>query len=261
MRVRAASIQMSVGNDTAKNLLTAERLLNEAASKGAEIVCLPEYFSFPQTQSLHDASLIRDETIELLENVSKNHEIIIAGTMIDDGFNSCLIYENGELIGRQSKVHLTEAEEALGLRGSERFTAIESSVGTLGALICADVLYPEVGRILGLKHVDIVFNPVTSFVRGHDITRQARRSLYIARAYDNGCFILKTGGFGRSILGDKLVGRSLIASPWGIIASASDENKAQVVIADLNLDLLRNVRAGNYSLRKRVKRAYMPLIE
>lgn len=263
----AASIQMRVGRSLDENLSEAGRLIAEAVDRGAEVACLPEYFSTPgvTVPSKSTQDKVYKRTLEFLRDASKAHEIILAGNTIElreDGYyNSCFIFECGLQIGKHTKVHLTEGEGRFGLKNGKDFSVFESKIGTIGVLICADVLYPEAGRILGLKGADIVFNPVVSFFKEEDITKGARNSIFISRSYDNDFFILKAGSVGKSPFGSKIAGRSLIASPWGILASAKDEFKSEVLLAALDMKLLKKIRKENYSLYRRVKEAYSPLVK
>jgi predicted amidohydrolase len=261
--VIAASIQMRVGYSSEEVYSEVKGLIEDAASRGADVICLPEYF-FGLSRS-YEATYER--TIEFLADTSRDYDLIIAGNVIERStrecgyYNTCLVYENGRLIGRQRKVHPTENEERFGLKRGDSFDVIKSGVCTLGVLLCADILYPEACRVLGLKGAEIVFNPVVSTYKDDDITKDARRAMFISRSYDNCYFLIKAGGVGRSPFGKEIVGRSLIAAPWGILASAKDERKTGVILANLDFDSLRRVREENYSLRRRVKGAYLPLIE
>ena len=263
----AASIQMRVGRSLDENLGEAGRLITEATDRGVEVACLPEYFSAPgvTVSSKSTQAKVYQRTIEFLKDTSKTHEILLAGNTIEsreDGYyNTCYIFECGELLGKHTKVHLTEGEERFGLKHGVEFPVFEGKVGTVGVLVCADVLYPEAGRILGLKGVDIVFNPVVSFFKEEDPTKEARNSIFISRSYDNGFFILKAGSVGKSPFGTMIAGRSLIAAPWGILSSAKDEFESEVVLATLDKKKLQKIRKENYSLYRRVKEAYSPLVE
>jgi predicted amidohydrolase len=265
MEIRAASIQMRIGRSLDENLDDAKRMIEDASSQEADVICLPEYFFASHSLLTKGYSTIYEKTRCFLEDISSDYDLIIAGNVIEPSggnhFNTCFIYECGKLIGEQRKVHLTKGEEKFGLKNGEELDVFTSKICTLGVLVCADVLYPEACRVLGLKGADVVFNPVVSVYRVNDITKEARPSLFVSRSYDNCYFLLKAGGIGHSPFGKKIVGRSLIAAPWGIIASASDERGEDVVIATLDFELLKKIRDENHSLRRRVRSAYLPLID
>ncbi|MDY6864753.1 MAG: carbon-nitrogen hydrolase family protein [Halobacteriota archaeon] len=263
----AASIQMRVGRSLDENIDEAARLIADAANRGAEVACLPEYFSTPgvTVPSKSTQAKVYPRTIEFLKDASMTHEILLAGNTIElreDGYyNTCYIFDRGDLIGKHTKVHITKGEERFGLKHGSEFKVFGAGKFNVGVLVCADVLYPEAGRILGLKGADIVFNPVVSFLKEEDPTKEARNSIFIARSFDNDFFLLKAGSVGKSPFGTSIAGRSLITSPWGILSSARDEFEPEVILATLDMKMLHKIRKENYSLYRRVKEAYCPLVK
>lgn len=242
---------MQIGNSLAQNLETARKSIEDAATGGVEIVCMPEYFfAAPRVISLqkfHDETY--GEVIEFIENISKDRDLTIASNVIEHSggryYNVCVVYESGKLIGRQRKVNTTQNEGLWGLSGGKGFEIFKSRSGNLGVLVCADVLHAEC--CAELRGADIVLNPVVSKYREKDATAVGRIAMFIARAYDNGYFILKAGGIGSTPFA-RIVGRSLVAAPWGIVACARDENTAEIVTAELDVNLLRKVRNENEAL-------------
>ncbi|MHC1580010.1 MAG: carbon-nitrogen hydrolase family protein, partial [Candidatus Alkanophagales archaeon] len=205
-----------------------------------------------------------------LRRLSAEYDVVLAGTVLEKEerggagakyFNTCLVYDGGELLLKQRKVHLTEGEERWGLSCGDSFSVASCRRGfKVGVLVCADVLYPEAGRLLGLLGADVVINPVISRFHENDPTKDARQCIFVARAYDNSFFILKAGGVGVSPFGNKAVGRSLAAAPWGLLAKPKDENEPEVIVVRLDIELLRRLRSENYSLVRRNKKAYEPLL-
>jgi len=262
--IKAAAIQVQKDKEVKKNFKRIEKLIERAISKNSDIICLPEYFSM-DSNFLKTLDENKEDTLSFLKDISQKYGIIILGNVLEEieerYYNIAYIYEKGSLIGKQVKIHPTRGERALGITPGREINAFESSIGRIGVLVCADVLYPEMCRILGLMNIDIVLNPVVSFYRDTDPTKDARRALYISRAYDNSYYIIKAGGIGKSITGLKIVGRSLIVAPWGILKYSTDENKEEVVTADLDIDLLKEIRKENYSLTDRVPEAYKLLIK
>jgi len=250
---KAALIQMQIGDSLAQNLETARKSIEDAASEGANIVCMPEYFfAAPRVvplQKFHDETY--GEVVEFIENISGDLDLTITSNVIERSggryYNVCMVYESGKLIGRQRKVNVTQNEGLWGLGSTpnKKFEIFKSRLGNLGVLVCADVLHAEC--CAELRGADIVFNPVVSKYRKKDATAVGRIAMFIARAYDNGYFILKAGGVGRTPFA-RIVGRSLIAAPWGIVACARDENTAEIVTAELDVNLLRKVRNENEAL-------------
>ncbi|MDF2955651.1 carbon-nitrogen hydrolase family protein [Candidatus Alkanophaga liquidiphilum] len=267
----AAVIQMRVGRHFEKNLEEASLLVSEAASEGAELICLPEYFFAESFKGKTPAEVHKntyEHTVSFLRGLSARYNVMLAGTVLEKVetatepryFNTCLVYDSGKLLLKQRKVHLTEGEERWGLSCGDSFCVTSCRGFKIGVLVCADVLYPEAGRLLGLLGADVVLNPVISRFYEHDPTKDARQCIFVARAYDNSFFILKTGGVGISPFGNKIVGRSLAAAPWGVLAMPRDENKPEVLVVQLDFGLLRRLRSENYSLTRRNRKAYEPLL-
>ncbi len=265
--VVVAAIQMRVGGELEANLDEAERMISEATARDAKIILLPEYFYLPP---INDRPLgeVADETFERavshLMKISRDEDVTVGACVIErDGerhFNTLFLFKQGEILWRQRKVHATAKEVKLGVSRWDRFDVVEVDGLRIGGLICADVLYPEACRVLGLLETDLVLNPVVSFYHDVDLTKDARECMFISRAIDNDYFLIKASSIGKTPWGRKIVGRSLIASPWGLLAKYRDENTPQVLTAALDLNLLRRLRADNYSLTDRVKDAYRSLV-
>ena len=86
--------------------------------------------------------------------------------------------------------------------------------------ICADILFPKTISTIRDQDTDILFVPLTSPVRENDVTQKNRDCLFVARAFDNNVYVIKTGSVGHSIFGGKVAGRSLIAGPQGLLRKA-----------------------------------------
>lgn len=245
MRVRCAVLQSSLCPSIGSNLSNAEKLVDEAVENGALLISLPEYFFcppriFPLEKFYRET---RPKVENFLRKTSKKHGIIISSNLIEfkEGkyYNESLIFDSGKIIGKQRKVNLTPNERKWGLSSGRKFQTYQSRAGNLGSLICADVLSQSACQ--KLSGADIVFNPVVSIRRKKDFMKVGRIAMFIARAYDNRYFILKTGSVGEHPFTD-IVGRSMVVAPWGILASAKDERGEEVIVADLDLEILRKLR-------------------
>jgi predicted amidohydrolase len=154
--------------------------------------------------------------------------------------NVGVVYEAGRPVLEQVKLHPMPREVDSGIVGGVDLAVADVAGRSTGVLVCADVLYPEVAQNLALRGAQVLLNPVLSALRRPDPDRQARKALYIARAYDAGAFVIKASGF----LADHIAGRSLIAAPWGMLAEASDEQGECLVLADLDFAALAAFRAA-----------------
>ncbi|MFQ6088216.1 MAG: carbon-nitrogen hydrolase family protein [Candidatus Methanofastidiosia archaeon] len=258
--MRVAAIQMPCGKSLKENLSKAREMAELAFKKKAKLLLFPEYFSYPMFKTLEEKEEVCIKTKDFLKNLSKELQMVVAGNCVENFYNTCFLFSNGRLLGAQKKVHPLISERKIGIKPYHEFEVFESEFGRIGILICADVLYPEACRILGLLGVDVVLNPVASPFKKNDLTKDARDCVFVSRAFDNSYFLIKSGGFGSSSLGTRIVGRSLIAAPWGILAKYEKEFEEEIVMADLDLELLKILRKENYSLRERNVKAYKILL-
>lgn len=249
-----SAIQCKIGD-----LKGAEKLSIEAIEKGAELLLYPEYFSYP-VFSIE----LGEMTLEFLERMSREYGVITSGNIVskaDKITNRAFIFDSGDVVGYQDKVHPTRNERALGITPGEKLSVFNIRKTKVCILVCADILYPELCRIAGLKGVEIALNPVVSFKYSELPGENLRFCLYFARSFDNGYAIVKAGGFGKTFAGSDAVGRSLIASFDGILARSKSEESEEVVVANIDLDRIRFYREINYSLIERNVEAYRDLFE
>jgi len=247
MKIKVSAVQCRVGDRSA--FKSAERLISSGRSS---LYLLPEYFSYPVGDKSLETSR---KTVKWLESMSKEYDAIIAGNALrkeEDGyFNTLYIFDSGDLVGMQDKIHPTRTEREMGIKCGNKLSVFEIRKVRVSALICADILYPELCRIAGLKNADIVLNPVVSFRKSELPAQEYRYCLYFTRSFDNSYGIVKAGGIGKTFLGDDCVGRSLISTPAGIVAKYNDENSEEVVSAEIDIDKIAEYRKVNYSLTDR----------
>lgn len=252
--MKLAAVQCRIGD-----LKSAEKVAELAAEKEAEILLFPEYFSYSRI-----SPEVLDETLGFLERVSSEFGVVVAGNAVVDEYgyrNRCFLFNNGEMVGFQDKIHPTRVERELGIKSGDKLRVFDVRGVKLSILVCADILYPELCRVAGLKGSDVVLNPVVSFRRSELPGDRFRYCLYFTRSFDNAYAIVKAGGVGRTFTGSEAVGRSLIATFDGILAKFSDEQGEEAVVAEVDLDRIREYRELNYSLVDRNVKAYEELLD
>ncbi|TDA30756.1 MAG: carbon-nitrogen hydrolase family protein [Archaeoglobi archaeon] len=251
--MKVAAIQCRIGD-----LESAERLSVDAVERGAEILLYPEYFSYP-VFSLE----LGEKTLQFLQRISKEYDVITSGNVVfnaEKTTNRAFIFDSGDVVGHQDKVHPTRTEKAFGVTPGERLNFFDVRKTRICVLVCADILYPELCRIAGLRGVEIALNPVVSFKHSELPGENLRYCLYFARSFDNCYAIVKAGGFGRTFAGSEAAGRSLIASFDGVLAKAKSEESEEAVVAEVDLGRIRAYRQINYSLTERNVKAYEDLL-
>lgn len=264
--LRVALLQMALAPTFEAAQAKALLLAREAAARGATLALLPEYWFMPTSEGRINGAEARFEAArDAVQRISREGGLALAGNAPEraDGatWNTLFVFDKGLLVAQQRKVHPMPTEEGWGIAAAPSLAAQEWRGTRLGGLVCADVLHPEAARILALQGAEVVLNPVMSWRKANDGTKDARKAMFVARAYDNACFMLKCGSVGSTTPGSQLVGRSLVAAPWGLVAEAKDELDEEVVVADLDLERLREERKRNLSLGRRKPDAYGALVE
>ncbi len=254
--MRVGAVQCRVGVSEA--FKSAEKLISEG---DCDLYLLPEYFSY----RINDISLeTSKKTLKWLRDLSKEFSTTIAGNVVrrdEHYYNSLYIYKDGELIGYQDKIHPTKSERNLGIKCGREIRIFEIDKVKISALICADILYPELSRIPALKGAEIILNPVVSFKHSELPAEEFRYCLYFTRSFDNAYAVVKAGGVGYTFLGDECVGRSLISTHRGILAKYRDENSEELISAEIDLDDIREYKRINYSLHDRNTKALAELLD
>ena len=248
--MQVSLIHMQISESPEKNLETAQQMLYRAADSGSKFICLPEYFAFPASveDEMHIEKIAeetRKPAIQLLTQVSKDIDAYIVGGTVFEKFrgnyyNTCLFLNQGKILGKFRKMHLTDWEKKVGLNVGSTFKVFETEFCKVGILICADVFYPRTVRRLASLGAEVIFLPVSASrthppVKGHPLT--------IKRAENNRVFILKNGNTRSNSRG----GNSAIISPWGILNQAKDEMNSKIISADLDINKLRKYRRPTVS--------------
>ncbi len=261
---RVAAIQTVSGPDVAANLARASELIAEAASQGARLVTLPEYFGImgmKDTDKVAARERDGDGPIQrFLADTARRHGIWLLGGSVPlespiEGkvFNSSLLYdERGERVARYDKIHLfgldlgTEkfSEARTIVPGSEVKT-VDSPFGRIGLSICYDLRFPELYRAMGT--VDILFVP-SAFTA--TTGRAHWEPLLRARAIENLAWVIAPAQGGTHPNGRETHGHSLIIDPWGAIV-AERAREPGVVIAEIDPTFQARMRASLPALEHR----------
>jgi predicted amidohydrolase len=278
--VRAGAIQLNASDDFAGNLSTADRLVRDAASLGAELVVLPEVWSVigPRDALRAGAQTLEGEAIGWARETAAELGIdLVAGSIVErarsegetgdapDGrcFNTSVhVGRDGRPRAVYRKVHLFDveidgmvhAESAAFDGGSEIVTSTlgDERATTLGMSICFDLRFPELYRILALRGAEVITVP-SAFTL--PTTRDHWEPLLRARAIENQCFLVAPNQIGEHPGGNRSGGRSLIVDPWGtVLACAPDAECA--IVAELDLARGRAIRERLPTLARRRPDAY-----
>src|SRR5579885_1888860 len=256
MAYLAAAIQMNGGRDKAANLECAERLISEAARRGAEFAALPEVFSWRgrRDDAPAQAEDLDGPTLALMARLAREHRLfLLAGSIYERipgerrSYNTSVLFgPDGARLAVYRKIHLfdvdlpgrvTVRESEVKLPGAEVVTAA-TALGTVGLSVCYDLRFPELYRRLAFAGAVVLMIPSAfTFPTG-----EAHWEVLIrARAIENQSYVVAPAQFGANVHGFSDYGNTMIVDPWGrAIGRASDEEG--VVLAPIDLDYLARVR-------------------
>ena len=261
--IRVGLIQMNARHyDKDFNLQRAEELIRQAAARGAKIVCTPEAavqgyarVDLPPGTSMDDPKIVSErakilQAAETVPGPSTDRFARLAKELgiwivfgIDENRNgelfntAVLMNQRGEIVGKYSKVHLQNWMVASGVHHGDGFPVWEVEIGgvktKVGIEICYDIQHPEATRELALGGAEIVFNPYCT----DDFSRPLLIHLYQTRALENRVFLVRVN-YGAP----HNSGTSSIIDFEGTTQDELDHAES-VLVGDLNLTLLREVRA------------------
>ena len=244
--MKIASLQMVSGCNLEHNLLTAGRLIAQAAEQGCHIAVLPEYFCLLgrndqdklRIQETYGKGPIQD----CLANLAKDHQItIVAGTIpisTQDPmrvYNSCIVFDKfGKHLLRYDKIHLfsfTSGNESYNesktLTAGQQPTHFElvdqDQTWRFGLSICYDIRFPEMYRVMG--QVDAHLIPAAfTYTTGKDHWEILLR----ARAIENQCYVIASAQGGTHENSRRTWGHSMIIQPWGNVCAMLEHGEGLI---------------------------------
>jgi predicted amidohydrolase len=268
--LRAAAVQLNSTEDSDRNLATADRLVREAALSGAELVVLPEKWTVLGTpeQMAAAAEPLDGRAISWARSIAEELGIeLIAGSVVERvpdrpklSNTSVHIGSDGSLRAVYRKIHMFDVEvdgvaysESENEEPGDEIVVSELDGGVrLGMTICYDLRFPELYRILAVRGAQVIAVP-SAFTLA--TTRDHWEVLLRARAIENQCFVIAPNQIGTHPPGHRSGGRSMILDPWGLVLASAPDAET-VIVADLDLGALRDVRKRLPSLANRRPEAY-----
>ena len=250
----AALVQMKSSIDKKENLESSIGFIEKAAHEKCNYIFFPEFqMAFtPKSQTQDELyeiaeSLPNSNFLKKLCKSSKTNKIGIIGTLFEKNQNgkdkrvfdtAFVIDKNGKVISVYRKLHLYDAfgfkESDKFINGSEIAKPIKTMFGTIGIMICYDLRFPELSRILALNGSDILAIP-SGWV--HGIMKEEHWTTMLkARAIENGMYVIAPNQ-----VGNIFCGRSMIVDPLGSIMTDMGD-KIGIEIVEINQDRIDQVR-------------------
>ncbi|MCM8750705.1 carbon-nitrogen hydrolase family protein, partial [Thermomicrobiaceae bacterium CFH 74404] len=263
--LRVGVVQMNSRGDKAENLATAERLIAEAAARGAQVVALPEYVSYlgPREQHEANAEPIPGPTSERFAAAARRHDLyLLGGSILERSatpgkyYNTSVLFDpSGAILATYRKIHLFDidltgnvtANESATILPGDRVVTAEIAGHKVGLTICYDLRFPELYRLLALEGAELVFVPAAfTLYTGKDHWHVLLR----ARAIENQCYVVAPAQIGPHEPNAQCYGHALVVDPWGTVV-AEAPNRVGVVVSELDFSYLREIRAQLPSLANR----------
>ncbi len=269
--MKIALVQMDVvSGDPEANLEVALAGIDEAARDGAELVVLPELWSagyvwregegYRGSRRAGDFALdFRGDSAILadLAGRARDHRMWVVGGSLPEGtnrgiFNCTPVFDpGGALVHRYRKVHLIGLmEEDVHMIPGEECRAFSLGDRVAGAFICYDLRFPELGRNLFIDGAQLILVPA----QWPAARAKHWRSLLVARAIENQCFVAGCNRVGRGGP-DTFAGGSLVVDPGGDILVEGDDEPG-VLMAELDFARVEGMRDVLPCLRDRRPDAY-----
>jgi beta-ureidopropionase len=252
-------------------------LIAEAARKKVKILCLQELFYGPyfcaeqETRWYHLTERVPDgPTTTLVRKLAKKHGMVIVAPIYEEEqpgiyYNTAAVIDaDGRFLGKYRKTHIPHCKPGFWEKfyfrpGNLGYPVFETAFAKVGVYICYDRHFPEGARALGLNGAEIVFNP-SATVAG--LSEYLWKLEQPAHAVANGYFVGAINRVGMEApwnIGE-FYGSSYFCDPRGQIIAEAPRDRDAVVVADLNLDMIEEVRAVWQFYRDRRPDAYGSLV-
>jgi len=254
------------------------KLIDQAAKEKVKILCLQElfygpYFCAEQETRWYELTekVPEGPTVSEMQKLARKHKMAIVVPIYEEDqpgvyYNTAaMIDADGRYLGKYRKTHIPHCKPGFWEKfyfrpGNLGYPVFETAFAKVGIYICYDRHFPEGARALGLNGAEIVFNP-SATVAG--LSEYLWRLEQPAHAVANGYFVgaINRVGWEKPWKIGEFYGQSYFCDPRGKIIAEGPRDKDAVVVADLNLDMIEEVRSVWQFYRDRRPDAYAPLVQ
>jgi predicted amidohydrolase len=237
---------MKIRDSLESNIEAVKTAIQKAAKQKPVLIALPEYFTVPSCMGdFKDAGKISQETcrrtLDFLETISGElgDIYLLGGSVLEEEngkyYNTNTLWKNGSLLAKYKKINPIAAEIKAGVAKGTQPIVVNTEIGKIGLLVCADSFDPDLVKQTANLGAEIVSLPVAAMgthptVNGHPLTHKI--------AHDYGMFLLKVGNVCSSMRG----GRSAIIAPWGILGEVTDAPEDSILTRELDMYRLKEYR-------------------
>jgi N-carbamoylputrescine amidase len=282
-RFRVGLVQMSMSSDPQQNLEKAAARIEEAAAKGAQVVCLPElyrspYFCQREDQALFDlAEPVPGPSTVRLGEVARRAGVAVVVPIFERRapglyHNSAVVLDaDGASLGLYRKMHIPDDpafyEKFYFTPGDLGFRAFDTRFGRVGTLICWDQWYPEGARLTALRGATVLFYPTAigwhpaEKAQHGAAQRDAWRTVQRGHAIANGCYVAAVNRVGHEAgppgqAGLEFWGTSFLCDPFGVVIAEASTDREEILVGEIDLGRIEEVRRNWPFLRDRRVDAY-----
>jgi len=277
-------IQMSLKADSSKSpqqirdaMVEAHLpLIDEAGRRGVQVLCLQEVFTQPYFCPSQDAKwyaaaepIPDGSTVKLVQERAKKHRMVIVAPLYEEAmtgvyYNSAAVIDaDGSYLGKYRKTHIPQVagfyEKFFFKPGNSGWPVFQTAYCKLGVYICYDRHFPEGWRALALNGAEYIVNP-SATVAG--LSQYLWELEQPAAAVANGCYIGAVNRVGREApwnIGE-FYGSSYFVNPRGKIIAKASADKDELISAEMDMNMVREVRNLWQFFRDRRPEAYAPLV-
>ena len=254
------------------------KLIEQAAREKVKILCLQElfygpYFCAEQETRWYELTerVPEGPTVSEMQKLARKHKMAIVVPIYEEEqpgvyYNTAAMIDvDGRYLGKYRKTHIPHCKPGFWEKfyfrpGNLGYPVFETACAKVGIYICYDRHFPEGARALGLNGAEIVFNP-SATVAG--LSEYLWKLEQPAHAVANGYFVgaINRVGWEKPWKIGEFYGQSYFCDPRGKIIAEGPRDKDAVVVADLNLDMIEEVRSVWQFYRDRRPDAYAPLVQ
>jgi N-carbamoylputrescine amidase len=252
-------------------------MIDDAGKQGVQILCMQEVFTTPyfcaeQQVRWYEAveKIPEGPTTKLMQEQAKKHKMVIIVPIYEEEitgiyYNTAAVIDaDGTYLGKYRKNHIPHVNPGFWEKfyfrpGNLGYPTFDTAYARIGVYICYDRHFPEGARALGLNGAEIVFNP-SATVAG--LSEYLWKLEQPAHAVANGYFVGAINRVGHEQPWDigEFYGQSYFCDPRGQIIAQAPRDQDALVVADLDLDLIREVRNTWQFFRDRRPDSYQQLV-
>ncbi|XP_072391759.1 nitrilase and fragile histidine triad fusion protein NitFhit [Diabrotica undecimpunctata] len=264
-KCKVAVCQFTACNDKSKNLVTVKRLIDEAVTKNAKVIFLPEacdFIAHNKDESRNLAESLDGELVDEYKKIANKNKIWLSIGGFHEKINNNTMYnthilidDTGNILSLYRKTHLFDVsipEKNILLQESDYCTAgsaiippVETPAGLIALSICYDLRFPEISTLQTKFGANILTYP-SAFTA---TTGPAHWEILLrARAVENQCYVIAAAQYGQHNSKRTSYGHSMIVDPWGVVVAEcpkyneNNPTNESIAVAEVNTEYVKKIR-------------------